>query len=77
MQDRTRDKALLLGFSYPGTKWALTGIDQEIIIFRDFLIQHRGYLPQNVLVVLDSERDNFPRHGSIRAFVVSYPLLIL
>ncbi|KAF7791722.1 hypothetical protein EIP86_002746 [Pleurotus ostreatoroseus] len=61
VRDRSRDKALLIGFEYRNAPnapidLALTGVHDEIMQFRKHLLEYQGYTEQNVKVILDGDR---------------------
>ena len=61
-RDRTRDKALLIGIEYrwhPGYDevTALSNTHKDVRLLEKFLIEHEGYLPQNITVLVDGTDD--------------------
>ncbi|KIP05940.1 hypothetical protein PHLGIDRAFT_128592 [Phlebiopsis gigantea 11061_1 CR5-6] len=58
--DRTRDKALLIGIEYNPVQHgvgALRHPHRDVAMFRDYLVEHEGYFPENVKVLRDDGRD--------------------
>ncbi|KIP04712.1 hypothetical protein PHLGIDRAFT_129342 [Phlebiopsis gigantea 11061_1 CR5-6] len=61
-RDRTRDKALLIGIEY---RWhqgydevtALSNPHKDVQLLKTFLIEHEGYLEQNITVLVDGTED--------------------
>ena len=58
--DRSRDKALLIGIEYNPVHHgvgALRHPHRDVDMFREYLVEHEGYLPENVKVLKDDRRD--------------------
>lgn len=58
--DRSRDKALLIGIEYNPAHdnvAPLRNPHRDVDLFREFLIQHEGYLPERVKVLKDDGKD--------------------
>ena len=47
--------ALLIGINYIGTQKRLYGCINDIIVMRKYLIEKRGYLPQNITILRDDD----------------------
>ena len=72
-RSRDRDKAFLVGFSYPNRgKFALPRVADEVKLFRRCLVDQLGYPDHNVRTLLDTDAD-FDQ-SSVRARFVSRPL---
>lgn len=48
--------ALLVGINYIGTQNRLYGCINDIIVMRKYLIEKRGYLPENIIVLRDDKK---------------------
>ena len=75
--DRSRDKALLIGIGYNPAHHDVHALEhphRDVDMFKEYLVEHEGYLPERVKVLKDDSKDPLlqPTRMNIVSFQVDY-----
>jgi len=58
-------RALLVGINYRGQSGELSGCQNDVYRMRDYLCQVQGYLPSNVVLLVDDGKAHYPNRKNI------------
>jgi hypothetical protein len=63
--------ALLIGINYRGTRSELNGCINDILCMKEYLINHRGYLTENITILTEDDKTHLPTGINIKQELIT------